>query len=368
MKKSRLFKILTSLIALSLILASLLISSGAYAKESLSPAIDKLAQDTVFTKNGMRNTEVSFDANEFEKTVGGIRLGSITVLVLPDASDGKLMLGKVPVLANQIIPRNKLSKLTFIPESASVDDASFVFGCISSGYPRVISCVIKFTDTLNFAPNASSSVVSAYAGVDRTDFLPAVDPDGDSMTFSIVSRPSYGKLTLDDPSSGKFVYTPDKNATGEDSFSYIVTDCYGNASEVISVSLDVKKAPDISYVDIGREFEYDALLLADKGIYVGKTIGKYSYFEPEESISHDEFAVMVMSAAGISLPDDDSDIISVFEEISDEEFPVDSDVMTCAQALEIASYICKETIKVSGITDGELTMREAAKILLEILK
>ncbi len=368
MKKSRLFKILTSLIALSLIFSALLIPSGAHAKESLSPAIDKLAQDTVFVKNGMRNTNVDFDADEFEDVVGGARLSSITVLILPDPADGKLMLGKVPVLANQIIPRNKLSKLTFVPENTSVDDASFVFGCISSGYPRVISCTIKFTDTLNFAPNASSTKISAYAGVDRTDFLPAKDPDGDSVTFSIVSRPSYGKLTLSDPASGKFTYSPSKNAMGEDSFSYIVTDCYGNSSDVISVSLDVKKAPDLSYVDIDSEFEYEALLLADKGIYVGRTIGKYSYFEPEESVPYDEFAVMVMSAAGLSLPDDDSDVISVFEEIADEELSYDSDIITSSQALEMASYICKETIKVSGISDGELTMREAAKILLEILK
>ena len=364
MKKSRLFKILTSIIFISLIFSALIIPSAAHAKESLSPAIDNLAQNTVFTKNGMRGSHVSFDTDEFEECIGSSRLASITILILPDSADGKLMLGKVPVLANQIIPRSKLSKLVFIPASESVDDASFVFGCISSGYPRVIDCTIKFTDTLNFAPSASSKVVSAYAGIDRIDYLSARDPDGDSVTFSIVSRPSHGKLTLDDPSSGKFVYTPDKNAVGEDSFSYIVTDCYGNASDIISVSLDVKKAPAISYVDLGSEFKYDALLLADKGIYVGKTIGKYSYFEPDKAVSYDEFAIMAMVAAGLSLPDDENDVISVFGEISDSEI----DILTSAKALEMASYICKESISVSGISDGELTMREAAKILLEILK
>ena len=363
MKKSSLLKILTPLIAVLLVFSAVLIPLDAHAKESLSPAIDNLAENIVFTKNGMRSSNVDFSADEFEECVGSSRLASITILVLPDSADGKLMLGNVPVLANQIIPRNKLSKLSFVPENSSVKEASFVFGCISSGYPRVISCSIKFTDTLNFAPNASSSKISAYAGVDRIDFLPASDPDGDRVTFSIISRPANGKITLIDAYSGKFIYSPNENALGEDSFSYTVSDCYGNTSEVITVLLDVKKAPKLNYVDIDSNFEYNALLLADKGIYVGRTVGKYSYFEPDENLSYDEFAIMVMAAAGLSLPENDSDIISVFEEISD----ADTEILTSAKALEMASYICKETIKVSGISDGELTRIDAAKILLEIL-
>ncbi|MBE6608516.1 MAG: hypothetical protein E7633_08165 [Ruminococcaceae bacterium] len=367
MKKSRLFKILTPIIAVTLVFTSFFTVSSAYAKENsspISPAIDNLAQNTVFTKNGMRGSRVEFCADEFEECVGCSRLASITILVLPDSAEGKLMLGNVPVLANQIIPRNKLSKLSFVPSSSSVNESSFVFGCISSGYPRVIGCSVKFTETLNFAPNASSSVISAYAGVDRIDFLPASDPDGDEMTFSIISRPSNGKITLVDEYSGKFIYSPTENAVGEDSFSYTVSDCYGNTSGVITVSLDVKKAPKLNYVDVDSDFEYNALLLADKGIYVGKTVGKYSYFEPSESLSYDEFAIMAIAAAGLTLPENDSDVIAVFGEISDAE----SDILTSAKALEMASYICKETVSVSGISDGELTRIDAAKILLEILK
>ena len=363
MKKSRLFRIFTPIIAITLIFTSLFALGAVHAKESLSPAIDTLAQNTVFTKNGMRGSSVGFTVDEFEDCIGSSRLSSITILVLPDSAQGKLMLGKVPVLANQIIPRNKLSKLSFIPKNSSVNEASFVFGCISSGYPRVISCSVKFTDTLNFAPSASPIEISAYAGVDRIDFLPAKDPDGDKMSFSIVSRPSNGKLTLIDASSGKFIYSPEKNSVGEDSFSYVVSDCYGNTSDVITVSLDVKKAPKLNYVDLDSDFEYNALLLADKGIYVGRTIGKYSYFEPDEKLSYDEFAIMVMAAAGLKLPENEDDVISVFGEISDSE----GKILTCAKALEMASYICKETLAVSGISDGELTRIDAAKILIEIL-
>ena len=142
-----------------------------------------------------------------------------------------------------------------------------------------------------------------------------------------------------------------------------MSDCYGNTSEVITLSLDVKKAPKLNYVDVDSDFEYNALLLADKGIYVGRTVGKYSYFEPDEKLSYDEFAIMVMAAAGLKLPENDDDVISVFGEISDSE----GEILTSAKALEMASYICKETLAVSGISDGELTRLDAAKILIEIV-
>ncbi len=366
MKRSRFFKILTSLTILSLLFCALLAVPGAYAKESLSPAIDQLAQSTVFIKNGMKNSAVKFAADEFDDAVGSARISSITVLILPDESDGKLLLGNVPVLANQIIPRSKLSKLSFVPEAASVNDASFVFGCISSGYPRVVSCSIRFTETLNFAPGTSENTVSAYAGVQMNAFLPASDPDGDNMTFTIVSKPLYGTLKLKDSSSGEYIYTPDEDAIGEDSFSYIAVDCYGNSSGKTEVTVNVKKAPDVNYVDISPEFMHTALLLADRDIYIGRSVGKYSYFEPQASVSYDEFLIMAMSAAGVSLPENGGDIISAFENISDIEVSAD-EVMTSAKALEIASDIYGKDMSVSGLPSGTLTREAAAKILEDML-
>ncbi len=366
MKRSRFFKILTSLTVLSLIFCTLAAVPGVYARESLSPAIDQLAQSTVFIKNGMKNSAVKFAASEFEDAVGSARLSSITVLVLPDESDGKLMLGNVPVLANQIIPRSKLSKLSFVPEKASVNDASFVFGCISSGYPRVVSCLIKFTETLNFAPGTSENTVSAYAGVQMSAFLTANDPDGDNMTFTIVSRPMYGTLKLKDSSSGEYIYTPDKDALGEDTFSYIAFDCYGNSSGETEVTVNVKKAPDVNYVDISPEFMHTALLLADKGIYVGRSVGKYSYFEPKASVSYDEFVIMAMSAAGITLPTNESDILSAFKDISDVEVSA-GETMTSKKALEIAADIHGNALSVSGLPAGELTREAAARIIFEMI-
>lgn len=364
MKRSRFFKITSAVILFSLLLCSLW---AVYAKESLSPAIEVLSENTVLTKNGIKNSSVRFSADEFDKALGASRISSITLLSLPDEKDGKLLLGKVPVLTNQIIPRSKLSSLSFVPSSELVESADFVFGCISSGYPRVVSCSVKFSDTLNFPPSVSDISISAYAGVQLCDFLDALDPDCDTMTFTIMSRPQNGSLDLKDSSSGEFVYTADRGAIGEDSFSYFVTDRYGNRSETVTVSVDVKKAPNINYIDISADFEHCALVLSEKNIFTGRTVGKYSYFEPNESLSYDEFIIMAMSASGISLPEDRDGIISVFENISDIEVSA-GEVMSVSKALDIASDIHGRSLNLSGLGDGDLTRISAAKIIHEMIK
>ena len=49
-----------------------------------------------------------------------------------------------------------------------------------------------------------------------------VDPDGDPLTATLVSGPAHGTLTFNP--DGSFVYTPDANYSGPDSFTYTVND------------------------------------------------------------------------------------------------------------------------------------------------
>lgn len=59
---------------------------------------------------------------------------------------------------------------------------------------------------------------AAVSGVLAND----TDPDGDSLTASIVSQPSDGSLTFSN--DGSFVYTPDTDFFGSDSFTYQASD------------------------------------------------------------------------------------------------------------------------------------------------
>jgi hypothetical protein len=66
------------------------------------------------------------------------------------------------------------------------------------------------------------------------------DPDGsiNVKTVSIVAKPSHGKVSVDSK-TGVVTYTPDKNFTGSDSFTYKMKDNSGAYSNVATVSLTI---------------------------------------------------------------------------------------------------------------------------------
>ena len=68
--------------------------------------------------------------------------------------------------------------------------------------------------------------------------LMATDPDRDMLSYSLASEPDNGSLTLN--SNGDFVYQPNAEYTGSDSFVARVTD--GELSVTATISLDVNRA------------------------------------------------------------------------------------------------------------------------------
>lgn len=68
-----------------------------------------------------------------------------------------------------------------------------------------------------------------------------LEPDGDTLTYSIIDTTSHGTLTLN--ANGTFTYTPNANFSGPDSFTFTVND--GNAdSNVGTFKLNVQPVDD----------------------------------------------------------------------------------------------------------------------------
>jgi hypothetical protein len=85
---------------------------------------------------------------------------------------------------------------------------------------------VTVTDT-NHAPTAASAHATTATGVD-TDVIPTVtDPDHDTeFTFAVVDPPDNGTVSL---VGGKLHYTPDPGFSGDDTFTFDVTDLGGAA-------------------------------------------------------------------------------------------------------------------------------------------
>ena len=73
----------------------------------------------------------------------------------------------------------------------------------------------------------------------RSEFITLIgdDPNGDSVTFSIVSDPEHGTLSDFNSTLGTLTYSPDHGYTGSDSFAFAVSD--GEDSDQADVSIEV---------------------------------------------------------------------------------------------------------------------------------
>jgi hypothetical protein len=75
-------------------------------------------------------------------------------------------------------------------------------------------------------------------GVAYNGTLNGMDPDGDAVQFQLVSSPTQGTLTL--AADGRFTYTSNSGAAGDDSFTYIASDTFAE-SPVASVVLHIQE-------------------------------------------------------------------------------------------------------------------------------
>jgi large repetitive protein len=100
----------------------------------------------------------------------------------------------------------------------------------------------------NDPPQANNQNVSTNEDTPLTFDLDAVDPDGDPMTFEIVSGPTQGSLSGGTGRSR--TYTPNANYNGTDSFTFKAKDA-GGESNVATVIITINPVNDPPNADAG---------------------------------------------------------------------------------------------------------------------
>lgn len=286
--------------------------SGSAARLRISPALDVLANELTLTKTGLVAKEIRFSASDFEKTMGVSHLDSITLLTLPSAECGTLYLATTPAMVGQVITRESIASLRFVPVGKEEFDCSFVFGTVSTSQPLAVTCELHLINGLNFAPTAAPAdgegeglTVSTLSGIPVYGKLTSNDPENDQVRYRITAYPSRGTLRMTDRKAGSFCYTPVDGYVGEDSFSYVAVDSYGNESSEQNVALAVEASTTaLTYCDMeGSEALLPAMRLAEKGVMIGETIGSSAYFHPAKEVTKAEFLAMTLCAADIEVPD-----------------------------------------------------------------
>lgn len=212
------------------------------------------------------------------------------------------------------------------------------------------------------APIARNMELKAYRGVACTGTLRALDNEGEALTFQIAVLPAKGTLEVGE--EGVFVYTPDADALGGDSFSFTATDESGNVSAPATVKIRIARASGgVEYADTaGKDCATAAVDLAEHGVFTGAKLGGEWFFEPERAVTRGEFVAMAMAAAGVAPSD-----VTVTGFADDESIPTWAKG-SVAGALA-AGVVRGERTEAGVVFDAArpITLSEAAAVLDRVL-
>ena len=309
----------------SLVSSNTNLSSKTEGTVAVSYGLDVLAYQNQMTVAGLKGNALNFSADRFACAMNLSEVDYIVVTKLPDVVCGALYIGGEGVSVGQKIAKSDLSLMTYEEASSGIgSQASFEFTVNGSAY-RII-CNVFMIDTVNYSPTVSMASYASlntetYKNIKASGVLSAYDPEGDELTYEIVRYPSRGRVILDDKALGTYTYIPENSFTGEDNFSYVVKDKYGNYSAAASVTLTVSsQSSSTVYSDLLNSDIYNhAIAMTENGLMNGVQVGNYYYFEADREVSRAEFVMTAMNAIGIkNVPDVASTGFYDDKDISDE--------------------------------------------------
>lgn len=299
--------------------------------------LEVIAEGITLVKSGLYGRKLCFSDADFKSAFAVDSFDSITVTALPSSNDGLLLLAGRRVREGQVINRRNIAAMVFVPASKEIGEAEFSFTLDGSAECK---CRMRFTDKINYAPTTESQTGGGFGVTQReialSGVMSAVDPEGDEITYMVVSYPKAGRIEYD-AAVGSYRYMPSDDFTGYDSFTYVARDEWGNYSGATVVSLKViERMSEVVYKDMETRAEYNAAVaLSAMGVMSGELIGDDMYFNPDECVTRAEFLSLAMKALGIR----PSGTESWFDD--SDEIPT-----------SLVGYVCEGARR--GIINGEL--------------
>ena len=161
----------------------------------------------------------------------------LTVVVQSQPSDGTLVLGTD-------------GGFSYVPDPGYFGADSFTYRVFDGELQSNLATVQISVDQAHVQPIAVDDGYDVVKNTQLTVPAPGVlandsDPDGHQLQFVLMSQPSHGHLAPHP--NGGFEYVPDPGFTGDDSFTYMVTD--GDlSSDPATVRLTVEERPTTFFV------------------------------------------------------------------------------------------------------------------------
>ncbi len=126
---------------------------------------------------------------------------------------------------------------TYTPPAHALGSDSFSFKANDGFNDSNIATVNITIIEPDGVPVAYNTVITVFRNTPYGGNLLGLDPDGDSLSFHLDSAASLGSVSINS-ATGAYVYTPNANLSGSDSFTFYVSDGRNN-SAVATVNIDV---------------------------------------------------------------------------------------------------------------------------------
>ena len=282
----------------------------------------------------------------------------VCIMDLPDPATGTVLLGNRVLRPGDILTAQQLAKLTFQPLRREEDSQAAIsyLPIYENRVEKEAVMTIGIRGKDDKAPVAQDFSLETYKNLPNEGKLKASDPEGQSLTFTVVRGPKRGSVEV--TADGNFTYTPKKNKVGVDSFTYTATDPAGNVSRVATVTVQILKPTDArQYTDtVGESCRFEAEWMRNTGLFVGEQVGGNACFYPGKTISRQEFLAMVVKV--LDIPMEDTDAVQLPEDTPQWLKPY----LAAAQRSGLTA-----NWQTSGAMDEPITGAEAAVILQNAL-
>lgn len=152
---------------------------------------------------------------------------SITVDVLSNDRDpdgDALSVTRVGPSANGSVALLADGRVSYSPKANFNGPDSFSYTVSDGKGGTATGNVTVSVDAVNDAPVASDGTLELMQNTAATGNLRAGDPDGDALTYTILSQGTKGRVELSNPRTGAYTYTPYAASSGSDSFTFKASD------------------------------------------------------------------------------------------------------------------------------------------------
>jgi hypothetical protein len=142
--------------------------------------------------------------------------GFLTYILVTNPSHGSVQLTNAATGA-----------FTYTPTAGYYGSDSFSYE-VNDGY--LDSNVASVSIAVHSIPTATNNSIATTAGVAVSGMLQGTDPQGNPLTFTIKTNGSKGTATITNASTGAFTYTPSAGQTGQDTFTFVVSNGFATAT------------------------------------------------------------------------------------------------------------------------------------------